>query len=52
MYFVLVVVTASIAEAVSEYGLPLFIVVNALRIVSATAGGFVAERRAAAPSAA
>ena len=52
MYFVLVVVTASIAEAVAEYGLPLFIVVNALRIVSATAGGFVAERRAAAPSAA
>ena len=28
MYFVLVVVTASIAEAVAEYGLPLFIVVT------------------------
>jgi hypothetical protein len=51
MYFVLVVVTASIAEAAAEYGWPLFIGVNALRIVSAAAGGYAAERRAE-PSAA
>src|SRR5262245_61419499 len=51
MYFVLVVVTASIAEASAEYGLALFIVVNALRVVSAAAGGYFADRRAV-PSAA
>ena len=51
MYFVLVVVTASIAEASAAYGLPLFIGVNALRIVSAAAGGYAADRRAI-PSAA
>ena len=46
MYFVLVVVTASIADASAAYGLPLFIGVNALRIVSAAAGGYAANRRA------
>ena len=51
MYFVLVVVTASIAEASAAYGLPLFFGVNALRIVSAAAGGYAAGRRAI-PSAA
>jgi hypothetical protein len=53
MYFVLVVAQGSIAEAAAAYGLPLFICVNALRIVSAAAGGYFADRRAAAvPSAA
>ena len=47
MYFVLVVATASIAEASAEYGVPLFIGVNALRVVSAAAGGYFADRRAA-----
>jgi hypothetical protein len=51
MYFVLVVVASSIAEASAEYGLALFIGVNALRIVSAMAGGYFADRRAV-PSAA
>jgi hypothetical protein len=50
MYFVLVVVASSIPEASAAYGLPLFIGVNALRIVSAAAGGFVADRRSAASS--
>ena len=53
MYFVLVVVASSIAEAVASYGsVALLAGVNVLRIVSATAGGFAADRRAAAPSAA
>ena len=53
MYFVLVVVQGPIAEASAAYGLPLFIGVNALRIVSAAAGGYFGDRRAlAAPSAA
>lgn len=51
MYFVLVISTASIAEAAASYGLPLFFVVNALRVVSAAAGGYAADRRAS-PSAA
>lgn len=52
MYFVLVVVASSITEASAVYGLALFIGVNALRIVSAAAGGYAADRRAAAPTAA
>ncbi len=48
MYFVLVIGTSSIAEAVASYGLPLFIVVNALRVVCAWAGGYAADRRATA----
>jgi hypothetical protein len=47
MYFVLVVVASSVAEAIASYGLPLFIVVNALRVVSAVAGGYAADRRPA-----
>ena len=47
LYFVLVIVASSIAEASATYGLPLFIVVNALRIVSAAAGGYAADRSAA-----
>jgi hypothetical protein len=45
MYFALVVGASSIAEASAAYGLPLFIGVNALRIVSAAAGGYAADRR-------
>ena len=48
MYFALVVGTGSIAEAAAAYGVPLFIVVNALRILSAAAGGYVAALRQAA----
>jgi len=51
IYFVLVAVASSIAEASASYGLPLFFGVNALRIVSAAAGGYFADRRAV-PSAA
>jgi len=47
MYFALVVGASSIAEATATYGLPLFIVVNALRVLSAAAGGYAADRRAA-----
>lgn len=47
MYFGLVIGTASVAEAVASYGFPLFIVVNALRVLSAAAGGYAAERSAA-----
>lgn len=46
-YFVLVIGTGSVAEAVGSYGLPLFIVVNAVRVLSAAAGGYAAERGAA-----
>lgn len=42
IYFALVIGTASITEAAAAYGVPLFIVVNALRIVSAAAGGYAA----------
>ena len=45
MYFALVVGFFSIAEASASYGLPLFFGVNALRIVSAAAGGYFADRR-------
>jgi lipopolysaccharide export LptBFGC system permease protein LptF len=48
MYFALVIVASSIAEAAATYGLPMFIVVNALRVVSAAAGGYAAERRSPA----
>lgn len=51
MYFALVAGVSSIAEASASYGLPLFLGVNALRIVSAAAGGYFADRRAV-PSAA
>jgi hypothetical protein len=52
MYFGLVLATASIAEAAAAYGgMAMFAGVNALRIVSAAAGGYFADRRAA-PSAA
>src|SRR5262245_35204045 len=47
IYFVLVAGASSIAEASASYGLPLFLGVNALRIVSAAAGGYFANRRAA-----
>jgi hypothetical protein len=53
MYFALVFGTASIAEAVVSYGsMAMFAGVNVLRIVSAAAGGYAADRRAAVPSAA
>jgi len=48
MYFALVIGTSSIAEAATVYGLPMFIVVNALRVVSAAAGGYAADRRSPA----
>ena len=50
MYFALVIGTASIAEAAAAYGLPLFIVVNGLRVVSSAAGGYVADRSRPVPS--
>jgi hypothetical protein len=46
MYFALVIGTSSIAEAAATYGLPMFFVVNALRVVSAAAGGYASQRRA------
>jgi hypothetical protein len=42
-YFALVIGASSIAEASATYGLPLFIGVNALRIVAAAAGGYAAD---------
>jgi hypothetical protein len=51
MYFALVIATASIEEAAMAYGLPLFITVNALRVVSAAAAGYAADRRAPASAA-
>ena len=51
VYFLLVIGTGTVAEAVGSYGLPLFIVVNALRVLSAAAGGYAAERSAAPISA-
>jgi hypothetical protein len=52
MYFALVIGLSSIEEAVASYGsAALFAGVNALRIVSAMAGGYFAGRRAV-PSAA
>src|SRR5262245_1899871 len=47
MYFALLIGTSSLGTAIMGYGLPLFIVVNALRVVSAAAGGYAADRRAA-----
>jgi hypothetical protein len=51
LYFGLVLGASSLAEAAASYGLPLFVTVNLLRIVSAAAGGYAAERRAPAPAA-
>jgi hypothetical protein len=52
MYFVLVVVASSIAETVASYGsVAMLAGVNVLRIASAAAGGYFADRRAV-PSAA
>jgi hypothetical protein len=51
LYFGLVLGASSVEEATASYGLPLFIVVNLLRIVSAAAGGYAAERRAPVPAA-
>lgn len=51
MYFALVLGASSIAEASAAYGVPLFFGVNLLRIASAAAGGYAADRRAM-PSAA
>jgi hypothetical protein len=51
LYFGLVLGASSLEEATASYGLALFIVVNLLRLVSAAAGGYAAERRAAAPAA-
>jgi hypothetical protein len=52
MYFGLVIGTSSIAEAAAAYGgMAMFAGVNALRIVSAAAGGYFADWRAV-PSAA
>jgi hypothetical protein len=48
MYFALVIGTSSIAEAAAIYGVPMFIIVNALRVVSAVAGGYAADRRSPA----
>ena len=46
MYFALVLSASSIAEAVASYGsVALLAGVNVLRIVSATAGGYAADRR-------
>ena len=48
MYFALVIAASSIAEAVTSYGsMAMLIVVNALRVVSAAAGGYFAGRRPA-----
>jgi hypothetical protein len=47
MYFALVLGTSSIAEAAASYGsMALLAGVNVLRIVSAAAGGYAADRRA------
>lgn len=48
LYFALVFGASSLEEASASYGVPLFLVVNALRIASAAAGAYVAERRASA----
>jgi len=46
MYFALVLGASSIAEAVASYGsVALLAGVNVLRVVSATAGGYAADRR-------
>ena len=47
MYFALVIGTSTIAEAAAAYGgMAMFAGVNVLRIVSAAAGGYFADRRA------
>ena len=52
MYFALVIGTGSIAEAAASYGgMAMFAGVNALRILSAAAGGYFADLRSV-PSAA
>jgi hypothetical protein len=45
LYFALVIYGSSIAEATATYGTALFVIVNALRVLSATAGGYFAGRR-------
>jgi hypothetical protein len=50
LYFGLVIGGSSLEEATASYGAMLFVVVNALRLVSAAAGGYAAARRAAAPA--
>ena len=52
MYFALVIGASSIAEAVMSYGsMAMFVAVNALRVVSAAAGGYAADRRSTASAA-
>jgi hypothetical protein len=51
LYLGLVLGGSSLDEVTASYGAVLFVVVNALRIVSAAAGGYAAGRRAAAPAA-
>jgi hypothetical protein len=51
LYFGLVLGASSLEEASASYGVPLFLVVNLLRIASAAAGGYAAERRAPARAA-
>ena len=47
MYFALVIGASSIADTVTAYGgMAMFAGVNALRVVSAAAGGYAAGRRA------
>jgi len=47
MYFALVLGASSIAEAIASYGsVALLAGVNVLRVVSAAAGGYAADRRA------
>jgi hypothetical protein len=50
LYLGLVLGGSSLDEVTASYGAVLFVVVNALRIVSAAAGGYAAARRAAAPA--
>ena len=50
LYFGLLLGASSLEEASASYGVLLFIVVNLLRIVSAAAGAYAAERRAPAPA--
>jgi hypothetical protein len=52
IYFALVIGLSSVEEAVASYGsVALFAGVNALRLVSAAAGGYVADRRAVSSAA-
>ena len=52
LYFALVIGASSIAEAVASYGsVAMLAVVNVLRVAGAVAGGYAADRRAAASAA-